>query len=82
MNTFTPREKRVLTIVAVTIVALVVATQIRVDISHTFLQKRLLDLSNLQAIEDWAIYPLMFYVLPLGIYIVTDGERIERTKDL
>lgn len=75
---FTRREKHVVIIVVLTIVALAIASQVRVIDPHTFLQKRLLDLGSLPSWEDWAMYPMLLYVLPLGIYLVTDRERIDK----
>ena len=31
-----------------------------------------------QTLEDWSLPAMIFIVLPLGIYLVTDQERIER----
>lgn len=80
MNYFTRREIDVLILIALSFVALLVATQNRIMDPHTFLQKRLLDLSTVQAYDQWAIVPMLLFILPLGIYIVTDKERLDQTN--
>lgn len=66
MNLFTRREKHVLIIVVLTLAVLFWA----------FIKS----LIDQQTLEDWALVWLILYVLPLGIYLLTDRERRERSE--
>jgi len=60
-NFFTRREKHVFVVIVLTFAVLFWA-----------FTKSLIDQ---QTLEDWALVWLILYVLPLGIYILTDRER-------
>ena len=57
---FTRREKHVLIIVALTLIAIVIMLASGVEQS---------------TLDDYEFIWLIFYVTPLGIYIATDPER-------
>jgi len=65
-NILTRREKHVLIIIVLTLAVLFWA-----------FTKSLIDQ---QTLENWALVWLIFYVLPLGIYILTDRERRDKAE--
>lgn len=38
----------------------------------------LLFIVDQQTLDDWALAGMLFFVLPIGIYLVNDRERIEQ----
>jgi hypothetical protein len=60
-NIFTRREKHILVIIVLSMIALIIA-----------LEKGLIDQ---QTLDGWALFGMFFFVLPLGIYLITDRER-------
>lgn len=64
MSWLTHREKHVLGILLLTLIALGVAIETGI--------------TNQTIINEWEVVWLLFYILPLGIYLVTDRERRSR----